>query len=169
LAHVKCDGFVPKLMCEFETDFWKTRLMQRSIVQNCLFIDKTNYVQILTHSCRLLFIFVMDCASGATSSSFRGGQFSWNFIRLRHRTYPTVVKLFRKRSCILIMHFWPQNTKSIVYKHTHCAQRWLIKTERFTTALEAELPVSSEISDFTPYAHAKSNILHIKYAEKTDD
>jgi len=29
--------------------------------------------------------------------------------------------------------------------------------------------VSSEISDFTPYAHAQSNILHMKYAEKTDD
>ena len=28
------------------------------------------------------------------------------------------------------------------------------KTERFTTALEVEWPVSSEISDFTPYAHA---------------
>ena len=43
------------------------------------------------------------------------------------------------------------------------------KNERFTTALEAESPVSSEISDFTPYAHAQSNIQHIKYAEKTDD
>jgi len=30
-------------------------------------------------------------------------------------------------------------------------------------------PVSSEISDFTPCAHAQSNILHIKYAENTDD
>jgi len=29
--------------------------------------------------------------------------------------------------------------------------------------------VSSEISDFTPCAHAQSNILDIKYAEKTDD
>ena len=65
--------------------------------------------------------------------------------------------------------FWPADTKSIVYKHTHSAQRWLIKTERFTTALEAESPVSSEISDFTPYVHSQSNILHIKYAEKTDD
>jgi len=27
-------------------------------------------------------------------------------------------------------------------------------------------PVSSEISDFTPSAHAQSHILHIKYAEK---
>jgi len=58
------------------------------------------------------------------------------------------------------------------YKHTHSAQRWLIKTdktERFTTALEAESPASSEISDFTPYAHAQSNIQRNKYAEKTDD
>ena len=31
------------------------------------------------------------------------------------------------------------------------------------------LPVSSEISDFTPCANAQSNILHIKYAEKTYD
>ena len=28
-------------------------------------------------------------------------------------------------------------------KHTHSAQRWLIKTECFTTALEAESPVSN--------------------------
>ena len=49
---------------------------------------------------------------------------------------------------------------------THSAQRWLIKTERFTTALEAESPVSRDISDFTPYAHAQSSIQHIKYAEK---
>jgi len=43
------------------------------------------------------------------------------------------------------------------------------KTECLTTALEAESPVSSEIFDFTPYAHAQSDIQHIKYAEKTDD
>ena len=30
-------------------------------------------------------------------------------------------------------------------------------------------PVWSEISDFTPCAHAQSDIPHIKYAEKTDD
>jgi len=69
------------------------------------------------------------------------------------------------------MYFCPQ-TRSPYYKHTHSAQRWSIKTdkiERFATALEAESPVSSEISDFTPYAHAQSNIQRIKYAEKTDD
>jgi len=65
--------------------------------------------------------------------------------------------------------FLHADPKSIVYNHTHSAQRWLIKTVRFTTALQAESPVSSEISDFTPYAHAQSNILHIKHAEKTDD
>jgi len=67
--------------------------------------------------------------------------------------------------------FFPADTKSIVQTHTF-AQRWLIKTdktERFATALEAESPVSSEISDFTPYAHAQRNIQHIKYAEKADD
>ena len=65
--------------------------------------------------------------------------------------------------------FLPADTKSMVYKHPHSAQRWLIKTERLTTALEAESPVSSEISDFTSYAHAQRNILHINNAEKTDD
>jgi len=29
--------------------------------------------------------------------------------------------------------------------------------------------VSREISDFTPCAHAQSIIIHMKYAEKTDD
>jgi len=44
--------------------------------------------------------------------------------------------------------FLPADTKSVVYKHTHAAQRWLIKTkQRFTTALEAKSLVSSEISD----------------------
>jgi len=33
----------------------------------------------------------------AASSSYRRGQFSWNFIRWRHRAYSTVVQLFRKR------------------------------------------------------------------------
>jgi len=65
--------------------------------------------------------------------------------------------------------FLPADTTSIVHKHTHSAQRWLIKLEHFTTALEAESPMSSEISDFTPYAHTQSNILHVKYGEKTDD
>jgi len=60
--------------------------------------------------------------------------------------------------------FLPQ-TRSPYYKHTYSAQRWLIETDetkRFTTALEAKSPVSSEISDFTPYAYAQSNIQHIK-------
>jgi len=30
------------------------------------------------------------------------------------------------------------------------------------------IPVSSEISGFTPCAHAQSDVLHIKYTEKTD-
>jgi len=30
-------------------------------------------------------------------------------------------------------------------------------------------PMSSEISDFAPCANAQSNILHIKYAEESDD
>jgi len=52
---------------------------------------------------------------------------------------------------------------------THSAQRWLIKTKRFTTALETESPVSREISEFTPCTHAQSNVLYVNYAEKTDD
>jgi len=62
--------------------------------------------------------------------------------------------------------FLPANTKSLIYKHTHSALRWLIQTEPFTTALEAESPASSEISDFMPYAHALSNILHINALRK---
>jgi len=31
---------------------------------------------------------------------FGGGQFSWNFIRWRHRAYSTMVQIFRKRSQI---------------------------------------------------------------------
>jgi len=31
------------------------------------------------------------------------------------------------------------------------------------------MPVSSEISDFAPCAYAQSNLLHMKYADKTDD
>jgi len=37
-------------------------------------------------------------ARGATSSSFRGGQFSRTFIRWLHRAYSSVGQLFRKRS-----------------------------------------------------------------------
>jgi len=55
--------------------------------------------------------------------------------------------------------FFPADTKSIVYKHTYSAQRWLIKTERFTTALEAQSPVSRELSDFMTYAYEQ----HSKY------
>jgi len=33
----------------------------------------------------------------------------------------------------------------------------------------ALVSVSNEIYDFTPCAHAQNNILHIKYAAKTDD
>jgi len=39
----------------------------------------------------------------------------------------------------------------------------------FSSMVSHTVPVSSEISDFTLYAHAQSNILHIQYAEKTDD
>jgi len=39
----------------------------------------------------------------------------------------------------------------------------------FFYSFVAFFPASSEISDFTPCAHAQSNILHIIYAERTDD
>jgi len=65
--------------------------------------------------------------------------------------------------------FLPADTRSTVQTHTFCTTLKTDETERFTTALEAESPVSSEISDFTRYVHAQSNIQHITYAEKTDD
>jgi len=65
---------------------------------------------------------------GATRPSFRGEQFSWNFIRWRHRAYSTMVQIFRKRSHIIIMYFCPQ-TRSPQYKRTYSAQCWLIKTD----------------------------------------
>jgi len=40
-----------------------------------------------------------------------------------------------------------------------------MKAHRTTTGMQ----VSSEISDFTPCAHAQNDILHVKYADKTDD
>ena len=96
------------------------------------------------------------CAGAQPALHFGGGKFSRNVIRWRHRAYSTVVQLFRKRSHIIIMYFYPQ-TRSPQYKDKHSAQCWSIKTDKtewFTTALEAESPMSSEISDFTPYAHA---------------
>jgi len=59
--------------------------------------------------------------------------------------------------------FLPADTRSIVQTHTFYTTLVIKKlktdkTKRFTTALKAESPVSSEISDFTPYAHAQSNI-----------
>ena len=45
---------------------------------------------------------------GATSSSFRGGQFSWISFRWRHDVYSTVIQIFRKRSQLKFssQHFW---------------------------------------------------------------
>jgi len=49
------------------------------------------------------------CKAGAQPAlHFGRGQFSWNFIWWRHRAYSTVVQLFRKRSHIIIMYFFPQ-------------------------------------------------------------
>jgi len=105
----------------------------------------------------------------ATSCSFRRGAIFMKF----HSMTSSYLSNRGTTSSQMITYnnnvFLPADTKSIVYKHTHSAQRWLIKIEHFTTALEAESPVSSEISDFTPYVHAHSNNLHIKYAEKIED
>jgi len=47
----------------------------------------------------------------------------------------------------------------------HCVDTNQVRC--YATALVEQVP--SEISDFTPCAHVQSNILHIKYTEKTDD
>jgi len=72
--------------------------------------------------------------------------------------------------------FLPADTKSVAYKHTHSAQRWLLKTKQNLSQQRCRLNhwcqakfLTFEISDFRPYVHAQSNIQHIKYAEKTDD
>jgi len=72
----------------------------------------------------------------------------------------------------------PADTKSIVYKHTHSAQRLttlkmtkpnvLQQRWRLNHRCQAKF-LTCKISDLTPYAHAPSNIQQIKYAEKTDD
>jgi len=115
------------------------------------------------------FIIVGD--RGATSSSFRGGG---NFHKFHAMTSSCLFNrgtTFSQTVTYNCNVFLPADTKSIVQRHTFCTT--LVnkkdKTERFATALEAESPVSSEISDFTPCVHAQNNIKHIKYAEKTDD
>ena len=109
-------------------------------------------------------------ARGATSSSFRGeGAIFMKFHSMTSSWLFNRGTTFSQTVTYNNNVFLPADTKSIVDKHTHSAQRCFIKTERFTTALEAESPVSSEMSDFMPYAHAQSNILHVKCAEKTDD
>ena len=55
-----------------------------------------------------IYLFVSARGRGATSSSFREGQYSWNSTWWRHRAYSTVVQLFCKRSHIIIIYFCPQ-------------------------------------------------------------
>jgi len=73
--------------------------------------------------------------------------------------------------------FLPADTKSIVQRHIFCTtlvnknkqkqnvsqQRWRLNHRCQSNFL------TCEISDFTLYAHAQSNIQHIKYAENTDE
>ena len=62
---------------------------------------------------------------GATSSSFREGQFSRSFIRWRHRAYSTVVQLCRKRLQIVIFATFP---KTRIFQFDQDADR-TIRTE----------------------------------------
>ena len=43
---------------------------------------------------------LLHCGQGRNQLFISGGQFSWTFIRWRHRVYWTVIQLFRKRSQI---------------------------------------------------------------------
>ena len=110
---------------------------------------------------------------GATSSSFCGGgnfhEISFNDVIVLNRgtTFSQTVTMYS---------ILPADTKSIVYKQTHSAKRWLIKTKQNVLQQRWSLNhwcqakfLTCEISDSTPYAHAQSKILRTKYTEKTDD
>jgi len=119
----------------------------------------------------ICFHMVVFPARGATSSSFRGGAIFMNFHSMTSSCLFNRCTTFSQTVTYNNNVFLPPETTSIVQTHIFCTTlvNKTDKTERFATALEAESPVLSEISDFTPYAHAQSNILHIKYAEKTYD
>jgi len=57
----------------------------------------------------------------------------------------------------------------LAFKRTSSGCRIRLTFDRVSHMQLCWRPVSSEISDFTPCAHAQSNIVQIKYAEKTDD
>jgi len=67
------------------------------------------FTQILAQSTLEFISSSPQCNSGAQPAlHFGGGQFSWNFIRWRHRAYSAVVQPFRKQSHIIIKCFCTQ-------------------------------------------------------------
>jgi len=46
-------------------------------------------------------------------------------------------------------------------------EKWL--RVRFLHKFLTPVLVPSKVSDLTPYTHAQSNVIHIKYVKKTDD
>jgi len=59
------------------------------------------------------------------------------------------------------------------YNEPHQSHVLCVNTELGTTSTSWSpvtdyKPVSSEISDITPCTHAQRNILHVRYADKTD-
>jgi len=65
-------------------------------IQNSHLTNK-DFVHLLA-SCNIVSLCSFSGAQPALH--FGGGQFSWNFIRWRHRAYSTVAELFRKPSQI---------------------------------------------------------------------
>ena len=84
---------------------------------------------------------------------------------------------------VLIGHFSKKSQSDPVLIRAHFCWPWIwiagVDSGRFvgfflypdpeSKIYEKTDPVSNEISDLTPYAHAQSNALHTKYAEKFDD
>jgi len=61
--------------------------------------------------------------------------------------------------------FSEKNWQAIIEEKLRRGQKFRLASAH----LDIGTSVSSEISDFTPYAHAQSATLHVKYAEKTDN
>jgi len=99
----------------------------------------------------------------ATSSSFRGRAIFIKFHSMTSSYLSNRVTTFSQTVTHVII-FCPHSIQT----HTFCTTL-VNKNRTFHNSVGAESPVSSEISDLTPYAHAQNNILHAKYAEKTDD
>ena len=95
------------------------------------------------------------------------GMCVWYFLFCTFLIYPIRVWIRCCRSPVLIAK-WSTNT---------CRSRWIFRrsqSSKTNSLPEVSVdwildPVSSKISDFMPCAHAQSNIVHIKNADKTDD